>query len=106
MNFLNDDDYYRQYQILTAAVSDVELIVILKDGRRLVMPLWWSPRLSKATPEQRNNWNILPFGDALEWEEIDEHISCKCILKGNPFPGAVPPSNSLNVDGRKAEEIA
>jgi hypothetical protein len=53
----------------------------LKDGRRIAAPLWWRPRLLDATPEQRANWAIMPFGDAIEWPEIDEHVS----IKGPPF---------------------
>ena len=63
----------------------------LKDGRILTAPLWWYPRLFKATPEQRLSWRILPFGDGVEWDEIDEHISAKGILMGVPAPGATRP---------------
>ena len=48
--------------------------VLLQDGREISAPLWWYPRLLHATPEQREKWGILPFGDALHWEEIDEDL--------------------------------
>ncbi len=63
----------------------------LKDGRMLSAPLWWYPRLLKASTEQRAAWEILPFGDGIEWDEIDEHISVKGVLMGIPSPGAVEP---------------
>lgn len=63
----------------------------LKDHRILSAPLWWYPRLYKATVKQRLAWEVLPFGDGVEWEEIDEHISAKGILLGKHAPGAVPP---------------
>jgi hypothetical protein len=78
-------------QIAAVDCSDTELIVTLKDGRRIAAPLWWLPRLRDATPEQRANWDIMPFGDAVEWPEIDEHVSVKGLLRGKPASGAKPP---------------
>jgi Protein of unknown function (DUF2442) len=78
-------------QIATVDCSETELIVTLKDGRRIAAPLWWLPRLHAATPEQRAKWDIMPFGDAVEWPEIDEHVSVKGLLRGQPALGATPP---------------
>ena len=75
-------------QIAAVDCSETELIVTLKDGRRIAAPLWWLPRLRSATPAQRANWDIMPFGDAVEWPEIDEHVSVKGLLRGRPAPGA------------------
>jgi hypothetical protein len=74
-------------QVDTVDCSQTELIVTLKDGRRIAAPLWWLPRLCKATPEQRAGWQIMPFGDAIEWPEIDEHVSVKGLLRGKPASG-------------------
>ena len=71
--------------------SQTELIVTLKDGRRIAVPLWWLPRLWKATPGQRAGWRIMPFGDAIEWDELDEHVSVKGLLRGKPALGAKEP---------------
>ncbi len=81
-------------QIEGVDCSETELIVTLKDGRRIAAPLWWLPRLFAATPEQRASWKIMPFGDAIEWQEIDEHVSVKGLLRGKPAPGAEPPHDS------------
>ncbi|HEX5078818.1 MAG TPA: DUF2442 domain-containing protein [Geminicoccaceae bacterium] len=78
-------------QVDTVDCSQTELIVSLKDGRRIAAPLWWLPRLYKATPEQPAGWRIMPCGDAIEWEEIDEHVSVKGLLRGKPAPGAREP---------------
>jgi hypothetical protein len=78
-------------QIEAVDCSETELIVTLKDGRRIAAPLWWLPRLLNATPEQRAIWDIMPFGDAVEWPEIDEHVSLKGLLRGRPAFGARPP---------------
>ena len=60
-----DDD---TLQIEGVEIDATYLHVRLKDGRQVSMPLWWSPRLLAATPKQRQQWRILPFGDALEWK--------------------------------------
>lgn len=70
--------------------SETELTVALKDGRRISVPLWWLARLHSATTEQRARWRIMPFGDAIEWPEIDEHVSVKGLLRGRPAPSARP----------------
>ncbi len=40
-------------EIADVGCTDQELVVSLKDGRKIVTPLWWYPRLYHATPEQR-----------------------------------------------------
>jgi hypothetical protein len=50
--------------------------VLLHDGREISVPLWWYPRLLHATPAQREQWEILPFGDALHWEELTRTWTC------------------------------
>jgi Protein of unknown function (DUF2442) len=75
-------------QVETVDCSPTELIVTLKDGRRISVPLWWLPRLLAATPEQRATWEIMPFGNAIEWPEIDEHVSVKGLLRGKPARSA------------------
>ena len=81
-------------QINRVECSDTELIASLKDGRRVAVPLWWLPRLQGATAGQRARHQVMPFGDAIEWPEIDEHVSVKGVLHGRPAPGAVPPAGS------------
>ena len=61
-------------------VTDAELIVRLVDGRRLSVPLVWFPRLLRATPEQRNNSELL--GDGIHWPLIDEDLSVEGLLAG------------------------
>jgi hypothetical protein len=65
--------------------------VLLRDGREISVPLWWYPSLLKATPEQREKWEITPFGDALHWEEIDEDLDVQGFLIGAKAPDAKAP---------------
>jgi hypothetical protein len=71
-------------QIDTVNCSETELTVTLRDGRRISVPSWWLPRLVEATPEQRAGWQIMPFGDAIAWQELDEHVSVNGLLRGKP----------------------
>ena len=43
---------------MDVAVSEDALTVELEDARTVSVPLVWYPRLSYATPEERNNWEI------------------------------------------------
>jgi hypothetical protein len=57
-----------------------ELVVTLADGRKIATPLAWYPRLTKATPAQRANYEIMPMG--IHWPEIDEDLGIAGMLKG------------------------
>ena len=65
-------------------ISDDELTVILDDGRKIVVPLAWFPRLLHATPEQRANWQLLGEGGGIHWPDVDEDISVASLLRGTP----------------------
>ena len=54
----------------------------LIDARQLGVPLLYFPRLLKATPEQRNCYEISGGGTGLHWEALDEDISVPCLLAG------------------------
>jgi hypothetical protein len=66
----------------TVAVTDDKLIVDLVDGRSLVIPLSWYPRLVHALPQERQNWQLLGDGYAIEWVDLDEHIGVEGLLAG------------------------
>ena len=57
-----------------------ELVVTLVDGRKIVTPLDWYPRLLRASPAQRANYEIMPMG--IHWPAIDEDLSIAGMLKG------------------------
>ena len=82
----------RHLLISDVQVSEAILRFEMKDGGKIEVPLWWYPRLHAATPEQRAKWEILPFGDAVGWEEIDEYISAQALIIGGAAPGARPPA--------------
>ena len=53
------------------------------------MPRWWYPRLLRATPAQRERFDIGRFG--IHWPEIDEDIELAGLLLGAKASGATPP---------------
>jgi hypothetical protein len=57
-----------------------ELVVTLADGRKIVTPPDWYPRLARATAAQRENFEIMPMG--IHWPEIDEDLSIAGMLRG------------------------
>lgn len=66
-----------------------DLHVSFEDGRRISVPLRWYPRLERATPAQRANWELLGTGYGIHWPEIDEDLSAEGLLLGRAAPGVV-----------------
>jgi hypothetical protein len=64
----------------TVSFSDASFCVTLADGREVVVPLEWFPRLRNATERQRQNWRLIGGGIGIHWEEIDEDISVESLL--------------------------
>ncbi len=62
--------------------TEDELIVILKDGRTLMVPLVWYPSLEKATPDELQNYQILGDGEGIHWFDLDEDLSVLGFLQG------------------------
>ena len=68
------------------AIVDGELIVRLVDGRKVVVPLEWFPRLAKATDEERSKFELLGDGEGIHWPDIDEDLSVQGLLFGTRPP--------------------
>ncbi len=62
--------------------TDASLIVELVDGRTVSVPLVWFPRLSQASKEQLNNWELLGDGEGIHWPDVDEDLSIAGLLAG------------------------
>ncbi|NOS79460.1 MAG: DUF2442 domain-containing protein [Nitrospira sp.] len=73
-------------RVMSIEVSDDEIIAHLVDGRTISVPLVWSWRLSEATQEQRQHFEILGDGQGIHWPDIDEDISVEGMLHGAPAP--------------------
>ncbi len=57
-----------------------ELAVTLADGRKIVTPLDWYPRLQRASAAERANYEIMPMG--IHWPDLDEDLGIAGMLKG------------------------
>ncbi|MGA2028232.1 MAG: DUF2442 domain-containing protein [Syntrophobacteraceae bacterium] len=71
-------------RLLDIRVTEDEIIAHLVDGRTISVPLAWSWRLSEATLDQRNNFEIIGDGQGIRWPDIDEDISVEGMLCGSP----------------------
>ena len=65
-------------------VTEDALAVDLFDGRTIIVPLVWFPRLLDATPEQRSHWKISGAGYGIHWPDVDEDLSTEGLLRGAP----------------------
>ncbi len=65
-------------------VDDDTLTAELSDGRTIVVPLGWYPRLVHATPEERANWRFIGVGEGIHWPDLDEDVSVAALLAGRP----------------------
>jgi hypothetical protein len=67
---------------LNVTIRDEKLIVDLVDGRTLVVPLEWYPRLVHSTDSERQRWILLGNGYAIEWPDVDEHLGIEGLIAG------------------------
>ena len=63
-------------------VSDDALTVELVDGRTIIVPLAWYPRLWNGTPTERAHFEALGDGAYLHWPELDEDLTVAGLLAG------------------------
>jgi Protein of unknown function (DUF2442) len=89
VSILTIDD--KTLEIADGHCTDQDLVVSLKDGRKIVTPLWWYPRLHHAAPEERRRWEIAGAGRGIHWPEVDEDLSLEGMLRGVKAPGAKRP---------------
>ncbi len=52
----------------------------ISDGREITIPTVWFKRLSEASEEKLNQFELTPFG--IHWEELDEDISINAFIYG------------------------
>ena len=68
-------------------VDEHELCVELADGRRIIVPLAWFPRLIAANAASRANWQLLGDGEGVHWPDADEDLSVAGLLAGSRSSG-------------------
>ena len=63
-------------------VTDDALIMDLSDGRTVLVPLAWFPRLLHGTPEERDKWRLIGDGEGIHWPDLDEDIIVENLILG------------------------
>ena len=66
------------------SVTKDALAVDLADGRTVIAPLAWYPRLLHGTSEERRRWRLIGRGEGIHWPDLDEDISVDGLLAGRP----------------------
>jgi Protein of unknown function (DUF2442) len=69
-------------RVADVRVTDVSLVVALRDGREIKAPLAWFPRLLSASKEDRAIWESSAAGHGIHWPRIDEDLSVEGLLRG------------------------
>jgi hypothetical protein len=77
-------------RVANVRCSEDSLAVDLMDGRTIIVPLAWYPRLLRATPDQRNHWRVSGGGYGIHWSDLDEDLSTEGLLRGAPAPDFTP----------------
>ena len=64
-------------------VGEDALTIDLVDGRVVIVPLTWYPRLWYGTAEERSRFEIIGDGTLIHWPDLDEDLSVAGILAGH-----------------------
>ena len=57
--------------------SDGYIFIRMSDGRICGHPLFWYPRLEKASKSQLLNFELWSDGKWIHWEDLDEDLSAE-----------------------------
>ena len=79
------------------------LTIELTDGRVVMVPLAWYPRLWYGTAEERAHFEIIGGGTLVHWPDLDEDLSVAGILAGRRS-GESPQSLKRWLAERRARE--
>lgn len=85
------------------SVSEEALAVDLVDGRTIIVPLVWYPRLWHGTSQERNNLEILGDGAYIHWPDLDEDLTVAGLLAGRRS-GESPQSLKKWLKARQAKK--
>ena len=69
---------------LRVRVSFDVLEAELSEGRVIMVPIAWFPRLAHATDAERRNWRLIGKGFGIHWDDLDEDISIESLIAGRP----------------------
>jgi hypothetical protein len=63
-----------------------ELVVRLRDGRKVSAPQACFPRLLHATPDQRREWEFIGDGEGIHWRNLilRQRVGCGEVIEFHP----------------------
>lgn len=70
--------------IQQVTITDDTLCADLSDGRSIAVLLTWYPRLLHGSAAERSDYRFVGNGSGIHWHELDEDISLKNLLLGQP----------------------
>jgi hypothetical protein len=73
-------------RVESVSFANDSLVVGLKDGRTISVPLEWFPRLASASDQALHNWEVCGGGYGIHWPDLDEDLSTEGLLRGAPAP--------------------
>jgi hypothetical protein len=56
------------------------IYIVVDSGHTIGNPLAWFSRLANASEEQRNNYELGPFGESIHWPELDEDLALESFF--------------------------
>ena len=74
--------YVSDARALRLDVTEDSLSVDLVDGRTIIVPLVWFPRLWHGTTDERRRFEISGDGAYLHWPDLDEDLCVTDLLAG------------------------
>ena len=80
------------------------LAVDLVDGRTIIVPLIWFPRLWHATAQERKRFEIFGDGTYIHWPDLDEDMTVSGLLAGRRS-GESPQSLATWLTSREGKQI-
>jgi hypothetical protein len=83
-------------------VTEEALSVDLVDGRTIIVPLVWYPRLWHGTPGEPSHFEIFGDGAYIHWPDLDEDLTVAGLLAGR-HSGESPQSLQKWLEARKGQ---
>src|SRR3989442_11417684 len=74
------DSRIQEARVQSLSVNDEALTVNLVDGRTIIVPLIWFPRLWHGTAKERNHFEIFGDGAHIHWRDLDEDLKAAGLL--------------------------
>lgn len=73
----------REARAQSIEIHDDSIAVQLVDGRTIIVPLAWYPRLWYGSPDERQHFEILADGTYVHWPDLDEDLSIDGMVAGH-----------------------